>query len=240
LPVIVLAPVDVADCYSLTVEAFNLSERFRCPVFLASNKETGMTRESVDPAFLQLPSVIERKRCPEDRKFRPFAPGEKGHVPDFLPIGGARLVRQTSSTHDEYGYITADSGSIDRAIRRMERKLCRSVGSFSFVEYDRDDSADLLLITYGVTGRAAKEAVERIRKDGEAISLLILKTLFPVPRECIQRSIADAERIVVIEMNLGQYVREVERLAGNKPVRFYGRMDGELIAPETIREVTGL
>ena len=43
-PVIVLAPVDARDCYTLTVEAFNLAERFRCPVFVASNKEIGMMR----------------------------------------------------------------------------------------------------------------------------------------------------------------------------------------------------
>ena len=44
LPVIVLAPVNAADCFTLTVQAFNLAEKFRCPVFLASNKEIAMTR----------------------------------------------------------------------------------------------------------------------------------------------------------------------------------------------------
>jgi 2-oxoglutarate ferredoxin oxidoreductase subunit alpha len=43
LPVIVLAPADVADCYTLTVHAFNLAEQYRCPVFVASNKEIAMT-----------------------------------------------------------------------------------------------------------------------------------------------------------------------------------------------------
>ena len=42
-PVVVLAPVDIQDCYTLTMQAFNLAERFRCPVFIASNKEIGMT-----------------------------------------------------------------------------------------------------------------------------------------------------------------------------------------------------
>ena len=49
LPVIVLAPVDVADCFVLTMHAFNLAEEFRCPVFIASNKEIAMTKESFDP-----------------------------------------------------------------------------------------------------------------------------------------------------------------------------------------------
>ena len=55
LPVIVLAPVNVADCFTLTMQAFNLAEKFRCPVFMASNKEIAMTRESVDLDALQIP-----------------------------------------------------------------------------------------------------------------------------------------------------------------------------------------
>jgi 2-oxoglutarate ferredoxin oxidoreductase subunit alpha len=61
LPVIVLAPVDVADCYRLTVHAFNLAEQYRCPVFLASNKEIAMTRESVDLDAIKLPDMITRQ-----------------------------------------------------------------------------------------------------------------------------------------------------------------------------------
>lgn len=48
-PVIVLAPVDVKDCFVLTMQAFNLAEQFRCPVFVAANKEISMTRETFDP-----------------------------------------------------------------------------------------------------------------------------------------------------------------------------------------------
>ena len=240
LPVIVLAPVDVADCYTLTVHAFNLSERFRCPVFLASNKETAMTRESVDLASLQIPTVVSRNHCPPDREFLPFGPGGEKDVPYFLPLGGDRLVRQTSSTHDEYGYITGDTETIARGIRRMENKLLGAINSLSLFEYDRDESADTLLIVYGVTARAAREAVQRIRDAGGAVSLLILKTLFPVPEKTIQRCIADAERVMVIEMNLGQYVREIERLAGSKPVEFHGRMDGKLISPAAMCKVMGL
>ncbi len=149
-------------------------------------------------------------------------------------------MRQTSSTHDVYGYITADTEKIGRGIRRMENKLLEAVNSFSLFDYDRDDSAETLLIVYGVTARAGREAVKMIRDDGGAVSLLVLKTLFPVPEKTIQRCIADVEKVMVIEMNLGQYVREIERLAGSKPVDFHGRMDGELISPAAIREVLEL
>jgi 2-oxoglutarate ferredoxin oxidoreductase subunit alpha len=74
---------------------------------------------------------------------------------------------------------------------------------------------------------------------GCKISLLILKTLYPVPQALIRKAIDGKKEIVVVEMNNGQYVREIERLAGSVPVRFYGQMNGELISPERIvKEVT--
>ncbi|MEJ2041273.1 MAG: pyruvate flavodoxin/ferredoxin oxidoreductase, partial [Desulfosarcinaceae bacterium] len=67
LPVIVLAPVDVRDCLVLTMQAFNLAETFRCPVFIATNKEIGMTRETLDLGALNLPDVRHRRQAAEDR-----------------------------------------------------------------------------------------------------------------------------------------------------------------------------
>ena len=62
LPVIVLAPADVEDCYFLTTIAFNLAEEYRCPVFLASNKEIGLTRESIDLSTIPTPEIVDRAR----------------------------------------------------------------------------------------------------------------------------------------------------------------------------------
>ena len=56
-PVIVLAPVDIRDCYTLTAQAFNLAEQYRCPVFVAANKEISMTRETLCLDELSLPPV---------------------------------------------------------------------------------------------------------------------------------------------------------------------------------------
>jgi 2-oxoglutarate ferredoxin oxidoreductase subunit alpha len=47
------------------------------------------------------------------------------------------------------------------------------------------------------------------------------------------------KRVVVVEMNLGQYVREIERILPDKEVEFFGQMDGKLITPGQIKEVIG-
>ncbi|MBU1566905.1 MAG: pyruvate flavodoxin/ferredoxin oxidoreductase [Proteobacteria bacterium] len=236
MPVIVLAPVDVRDCYLLTMQAFNLAERYRCPVFIASNKEIGMIRENIDLDDLIGPALEDRKLCPADHPGSPFTPLPGENVPLFLPLGGERLSRQTSSTHGEDGYITTDPAVIEAGILRMQEKLLSAVGDFTFYEYDGAANDSILLLVYGVTSRAAKTAVRELRQSGSKVALLILKTLYPVPEECIRRHLQGKTKVVVIEMNLGQYVREIERLAGDTPVSFYGRMNGELINPKIIVE----
>jgi len=236
LPVIVLAPVDVRDCFILTIEAFNLAERFRCPVFIASNKEIGMTRESIDLDAVDVPDIITRTPAPSQQPFQPFQADTAQAVPGFLPIGGRVLVRQTSSTHGANGYITTDQDEIARMLLRLKIKLESAIETFSFYELFTADETDTLIIAYGVTARAAKSVYRELKSAGKPVRLLILKTLWPVPEGVIRKASENVKRVVVVEMNLGQYVREIERILGEKQVDFCGQMDGWLISPDKIKE----
>lgn len=236
LPVIVLAPVDVVDCITLTVHAFNLAEQYRCPVFIAANKEISMTRESIDMDALEIPEPVARKIAAEHEPFLPFQAADDA-APDFLPIGGGRIVRQTSSTHGPDGYITADPGEIAATQARLRRKITSAVDKFTFFDEIAAPGADTLIITYGVSARAAKVAAAEATEEGSPVSVLTLKTLWPVPQELIREKAKAYERIIVVEMNLGQYVREIERLLAGREIQFFGQMDGDLITPRQIKEV---
>ena len=236
-PVIVLAPVDVKDCYTLTMHAFNLAETYRCPVFLAANKEISMTRETFDPDTLSLPSGIHRQYADTDKPFLPFEATPDRPVPDFLPIGGEPLVRQTSSTHGPDGYITTDPIQIAANQTRLQQKLTSSIHQFSFYDYYPVPDADTLVIAFGVTARAARVAVDNAHDHTGRASLLVLKTLWPVPEAVIKETGAPYKRVVVPEMNMGQYVREIQRLLPGKQIAFLGQMNGELIKPSQIEEV---
>lgn len=235
LPVIVLAPVDVRDCFILTMHAFNLAEKFRCPVFIASNKEIGMTRESVDLQALVTPEVVERTPAPTNQPFIPFHVNPSQTVPDFLPIGHQILVRQTSSTHGADGYITTDPEVIGRNQQRLEKKLLSAVDQFSFHETCLASGADTLLIAYGISARAARAVFNDRKQQGRPIGLLVLKTLWPVPENLIHKVALPFKRIVMVEMNTGQYVREIKRILPAKQIDFLGQMNGRLITPEQMR-----
>ncbi len=236
LPVIVLAPVDVTDCFRLTQHAFDLSERLRCPVFIASNKEIALTRESVDPEQLETISIGKRPAPVPGKPFLPFETSPENPVPGFLPIGGETVVRQTSSTHGIDGYITTDPAQIQDFRQRLSKKLLDAVDTYTFFDYFPSASKDLLVITYGVTARSARACLKAFGGREGPFSLLVLKTLWPVPESVIREKAEAAKRVLVLEMNMGQYVREIQRVLDSKEVRFFGRMNGELLAPSDILE----
>ncbi len=237
LPVIVLAPVDVRDCWILTVHAFNLAEKYRCPIFIASNKEVGMTKETVDLDKIKLPPVVNRKMAQEHGSYLPYLAPDDSSPPPFLPLGSRCLVRITSSTHGPDGYITTNPDIIAKFQERLFKKINSRVDDFSFFDFHEFPGADTIIITYGVSARAAKVATIALTQDGVPTSLLTLKTLWPVPEKVIVEKAKSYSRVVLVEMNLGQYIREIERLLPDKEILSITQMNGLLITPEQIREV---
>jgi 2-oxoglutarate ferredoxin oxidoreductase subunit alpha len=235
VPVIVLVPKDALDCYVLTIQAFNYAEEFRCPVFIASNKEIGMTKESFDLTSVTLPSLVERTLYEGDT-YLPFE-ADPDKAPPFLPIGGKTLVRQTSSTHGPDGFITIDPNVIAANQQRLRTKLHAARERISLYEQTLVPDTDTLVVSYGITSRAVEDAAKALAEKGKPVSTLSLKTVWPVPEQAILKAAKGFKRVVVIEMNLGQYVNEIRRILSGKQIDFYGQMDGVMIPPARIMEV---
>jgi 2-oxoglutarate ferredoxin oxidoreductase subunit alpha len=234
-PVIVLSPSNVPECYQLTCKAFDLAERFRVPVFLATDKETALTMATAEvEAFKALP-VRERIVAPSGREFIPYLDNATDGVPEFSPYGAAHIVRFTTSTHDEYGQLTKIPDKVRKLNQRLARKVDSYLDEISMVRADLQPGAETLIISYGITARATEEAVERICERGGKVSSLTLYTLWPVAEREIRAALIGIKRVIVPELNLGQYRREIDRLVP-KGVEVVGvnRVDGELISPEEI------
>jgi 2-oxoglutarate ferredoxin oxidoreductase subunit alpha len=227
----------VHDAFVLTIQAFNLAERFRCPVFVASNKEIALTKESVDLDSVPWPQVQNRDMAREEN-FLPFRTAEGSQVPGFLPLGHPRvLVRQTSSTHGEDGYITTDPAAIQAMQDRLKQKIQANIQDMAFYEYIGPQDAKTVIVAYGITARTALAAYKQMTREGSSVGVLVLKTLWPVLKDEIAQACRGASRIIVPEMNLGQYAREIERVLPDKDIRCLGQMNGNLLNPSQIMEV---
>ncbi len=223
---IVLTASTVLDTYTMTVEAFNLSERYRQPVVLLLDAMLCHMRENVTVPDLQ---VIDRAKPASLDGFEPFAGDE------FLAFGDGARFMVTGLTHNEAGYQRASGG--DTGERMMRRVFDRLEQDSTLITHTRQESLEdaiLVLIAYGTTARAARSATRQLRAEGARVGLLELLTLWPFPERLIASVAQRAQTLLVPELNLGQVELLVRAAAGDTPVVPLGRMDGSLLRPEEI------
>jgi len=236
-PLIVLAPASVADCYSLTRRAFDLAERFRCPVLLMTDKELDMTAVTVDLAAYDRSPVRPRAVLPlpgDDASSGPRAVyryDPPDQVPPMAQYGDS-VIRFTGSTHDERAFITKVPSKVARLNEHLRAKIEDHVDEIEMVVADLQPGATTLWLSYGVTAGAMREAVSNVRAEGRKVSALTVRSLWPVPERSIGEALSGIERVVVAELNHGQYRREIERIARGVEVVGIHRVDGELITPQ--------
>lgn len=234
-PIIALAPTNVVDCYHHTLKAFELAERFRVPVFLLTDKETGLTKTTVDASELMGKSnkknVTEVNIEGKSTK-KTF---ESHRMPPRSLIGGPDLIRLTTSSHTRDGYLTKDPSSILEHNQHLTAKIFNHIDEISMVDYDHQDGAETLVISYGITVRAVTSAVQQARNQGIPISSMAIYSLWPVPEIEIRDALIKAKRVILPELNLGLYRREIERLASDyHEIIPLNRQDGGLISPQEI------
>lgn len=233
-PIIALAPSSVAECYSLTRRAFDLSERFRCPVFLLTDKELSMTTTTVEVDDYEKPAVRMRAVLPPTELPYRYMPADD--VPPLAQYGGDGAVRFTGSTHDERAIITKAPAKVAQLNEHLRAKIEDHTAEIELVVKDIQIGATTLFISYGITAGAMREAVTKLRSAGKAVSALTVQSLWPVPEVAIREAVKGINRVIVAELNHGQYRREIERLVGGIEVVGLHRVDGELIAPESFME----
>ncbi len=235
-PIIVLSPESVQECFSLTVEAFNLAERFRTPVVFLADEMIGHMYEVVTlPEPGEIP-VVERE-IPERPAewYKPFELTAHGTAP-LVPFGEGYRYHVTGLTHDEDGFPT---GRPDQA-QRMLTHLCSKLDKhpeIRMVEQISLEDAEVAVIAYGCTARIMRHSLYFARKNGVKAGMLRLKTIWPLPERAIDEVCDRVDLVVVPELNMGQLVGEIERVnRGRARVLPLNRVDGETLNPYDVTD----
>ena len=232
-PSIALAPASVREVFDLTVEAFNLSERYRTPVVLIYDEVVGHMREGVDlPASVAALDRVKPESGLDD--YRPKSVSEGGVAP-LAAFGDGYRFHVTGLTHDDRGFPTTDAATAGALIGRIQQKVD---GSFEdMVETYMLEDADVAIFAYGIVARAAREAIRQARAEGMRAGLIRPIALWPFPASTVRSIAEQVNSIVVAEMNLGQMGGEVERAAsGLARVVGHYKADGTPISPEALLE----
>ncbi|MEN8140412.1 MAG: 2-oxoacid:acceptor oxidoreductase subunit alpha [Thermodesulfobacteriota bacterium] len=234
-PIIVLAVSSVADCFSVTVKAFNMSEKYRIPVIILSDEVVAHTREAVALPETERIRVIDRisPDVPPEW-YRPYADNNRG-VPDMAAFGDGYRHHVTGLIHDDLGYPTQDPQEVEKFYKRIHGKVSKG---FQDIQVTRDylmEDADICVIAYGSVARSALKAIREAREQGVKAGLVQLVTLFPFPRKSVDTYLRQCRVAIIPEMNMGQMSREISRVnQADCRVIKHNRIDGQLISPGEI------
>jgi 2-oxoglutarate ferredoxin oxidoreductase subunit alpha len=234
---IALCPSTVQECFDLTIECFNLSEKYRVPVTLLMDETLGhMSERLVIPEADKIKKIERKKPTDPPEEHLPYKP-DKDLVPPMAVAGEGYRVMVTGLTHDERGYPVITAEAQDKLVRRINDKIRVNKKDIIQVEEYKLDDAEIAFISFGSTARAAKGSVNRARKKGIKVGLLRLITIWPFPDERIEALAEQVKKIYVPEINYGQITREVERCVhGKTEVEGIFKLGGSIHTPEEILE----
>ncbi len=204
---LVLAPDSVQEMADLTTLAFDLADKYRNPVYVLADGCLGQMMEPVE--------FVARAIQPPP--------------PSWSVQGNAATRKNLISS------IFLEPDELERHLEHLQAKYRRAEREEVRFEAVRTEDADLILVGYGIVARILKAVVERGRERGLKLGLLRPITLYPFPTEAIRHLCNRASTFAVVEMSNGQMVEDI-RLAveGRRPVKFYGRMGGNVPSAEEI------
>ncbi|HWR43620.1 2-oxoacid:acceptor oxidoreductase subunit alpha [Sporomusa sp.] len=232
--VIALSPASVRECFDVTVKAVNFSEKFRTPVVLLLDEVIGHMRERVELPALDEIEIVNRKlpSVPpsEYQAYRPKADG----VPEMASFGSGYYYHVTGLVHNYHGQPTQSNELTAELIGRLHTKIEDAQDELTLYTEHFLDDAEVVVVAYGGSARAAIAAVKDAREQGIKAGLLKLITIWPFPGHVVQRVTSNAKKVIVPEMNYGQLAGEIERYVGQDKVVSVTRVDGELFKPEEI------
>lgn len=209
-PVPVFCPSGFEDGWWLAHEAIKTSINLRTPVILLTSKEMIMTNKSFDLSKLGPISPIDNgfDESEIEEPYLSYRSGDK-LVPPYVPVGNDKYkVRFNASTHDDEGLIRKNSPESLANTIRLKEKLEKRLDEYTFFELDEEAGSEDLIVTYGISAEAARDAVKTLRMKGERVSLLVVQTLLPVAPK-IYDILDRFERLHIVEENLNGIYREI-------------------------------
>lgn len=235
-PVIALSPTSVRETFDLTITAFNFSEKYRTPVFLMLDEIVGHMREKIEIPTEDEIEIFDRiKPSITDTDYMAYRVREGELVAPMAAFGEGFHFHVTGLMHDEFGFPSNDPKIADQLLRRIMNKISDNVEDILRYEIDYMEDAAFFVLAYGGTYRSAKSAVIQARSEGIKVGLFKAITLWPSPEKIIRTLIEKTDRIIVPELNLGQYAQEVERIAAGRAQVFpLGKVNGEAMSPREI------
>lgn len=207
---IVLAPASVQELADLTMDAFELADRYRNPVIILAD---GMMGQMMEPVEFHAPPP---RRYPECYVLKGMGQGKSKFIRALI-LDAIRMEEHNWKLYRKYQVIA------------QKEVRCETFWT---------DDAEILIVAYGTAARIAKGAIKRSRELGLPVGLIRPITLWPFPTQVLQGFAARVDDFLVFEMNTGQMLEDVQLALGNTArIQFYGRPGGVIPTPAELAKV---
>jgi 2-oxoglutarate ferredoxin oxidoreductase subunit alpha len=233
---ITLCAGSLAECYTETVRAFNIADRFMQPVIVLLDETLGHMHGKADiPTAEDVEAGIKPRKtfdgAPED-----YFPYECEHdEPAVLnPMFKGYRYHFTGLHHDKNGFPTEEIETCRKLIQRLEDKVALHEDEIESYEEFMMDDAEIMIVAYGSVSLAAKEAIRHLRADGIKAGLFRPITIWPSPAKKIKEYTDKIEKVLVVELNIGQFHSEVQRAAARLDIEGLFKVNGRPLSPHEI------
>lgn len=211
--IIALCPNSPQECFDLMIDAFNLAERYRTPVMFMMDESVGhMTEKVVIPPADGIDIFPRRYTELPPSEYYPFR-ADAGGIPEMVKAGDGYRIHVTGLTHDEQGMPAMEWRTQEKLVRRLVEKIRKNAPEIVRYEETGVEDAEVVVVAYGITSRIVLRAIQMARAEGIRVGLHRPIVAWPFPEQRIRELAEKARAFVVVEMNYGQMVHEVERLA---------------------------
>jgi 2-oxoglutarate/2-oxoacid ferredoxin oxidoreductase subunit alpha len=246
-PRVIAAPLDIADCFKIIPEIFNVADRFQCPGIVLCDLLLAEGRLSVDPKELDFHPIIDRGELitsngsGEHEAYKRYKITDSGVSPRVIPGVPGHTHTVSSDEHDEDGVLISDeyTNSVKRRAM-MEKRMRKMDGIAASVPPPQllgPANADVTLIGWGSTYGVMDEACELLREAGISVNHLPIRWLVPLHGDAILELLRGARHTIIVENNysgqFARYLRSETSFVPNGNIRKY---DGEPFLPHHIVE----
>jgi 2-oxoglutarate/2-oxoacid ferredoxin oxidoreductase subunit alpha len=256
-PRAIAAPLDIADCFKMIPEMFNLVDRFQCPGLVLCDLLLSEGRLGVDPSDMDFNTVIDRGELITSAKgnatngasaalaanggYKRYKITESGISPRAVPGVPGHIHTVATDEHMEDGVLISDEFTNPIKRRAMMEKRMRKVEGIAAAVPPptlwgpRD--ADVTLMGWGSTKGVIEEACEMLNEQGISANQLQIRWLVPLHGEAILELLKHARHTIIIENNYsGQFARYLRSETSFVPDGHIRKYDGEPFLPHHIVE----
>jgi len=235
VPRIVLAPSTLEECYTLIGEAFDLADKYQCPVFFLTDLTLAEVRKTVPERFFQQPPVAVTRPgvLSEDELrrdgFRRYRITDTGISPRLFPGTPGGIFKVTGTEHDEFGFVTTDppkrKAMMEKRMRKMETYLREDARG---PQVYGNPQGRPVLVGWGSSKPVLLEARERLRQEGLDVAVVQITHLWPFPTHLVQPVLEQAQTLIVCEQNysgqLADLIQERCVLPARRVLKYNGRV----------------